>query len=356
MKLTLRAWLHNLPLSRPYRLSFATLDKFETIYVALEGEGKSGFGEITPLPWYGGETVAQAELALAEAGKELAAGGPFAEVTAQMAAKYPMTASGLACAFETWGEGQDKAFRTPLSVAPPLAALCAGDSPASMTTEAKRLIGAGYCVFKLKAGRSPEFEESLVRAAIKELPAGGSMRLDANQAYSPADALELCRRLEDLGSLAMLEQPFKAEMWSECETLASATSFPLMMDESIWSSADISRAKDCGAKYVKLKLCKHPGMAATAALVEEAQRLGLGVVFGNGVQTALGNHLEARTHINCGLTTAAEANGFLKVREHPFQSAMSVTGGTIVDQGIEVNSENLATGRLVAEVVVNTVA
>ncbi|MHB8068883.1 MAG: mandelate racemase/muconate lactonizing enzyme family protein [Desulfobaccales bacterium] len=355
MKLTLRAWYHALPLRRPYRLSFATLEQFDTFYVALEGEGKFGLGEITPLPGYGGETVEGAARALAQAKTELAAGKPASEVWTQLAPDYPMTASGLACAFETWAEGE-KAFLAPLPAGVPLAGLCAGNTPAEMTSEAQRLVKEGYSVFKLKAGRAPETEEIMARAAARELPPGGSMRLDANQAYAYDDALELCRRLEDLGEMALLEQPFKPEMWAECARLTASTSFPIMLDESIWIKEEVSRAVEVGAKHVKLKLCKHPGLAANAALVAEAWRCGLGIIYGNGVQTALGNHLEARLHLRLGLSTATEANGFAKVQEHPFPSGLTVSQGQMVDQGLGVTIEALATGRLVAEAVVPGVA
>jgi L-alanine-DL-glutamate epimerase-like enolase superfamily enzyme len=145
-------------------------------------------------------------------------------------------------------------------------------------------------------------------------------------------------------------------MWSECERLTSSTSFPIMLDESIWTGEDISRAAACGAKHVKLKLCKHPGMAASVALIEEARRHGLGVVYGNGVQTALGNHLEARVHLTCGLSTAIEANGFVKVKDHPFPSRLEVSGGKLVDRGLGLVTGALTSGRVIVETVVPRVA
>jgi o-succinylbenzoate synthase len=351
LTLVFRAWHHALPLKRPYRLSFAVLERFETFYVALEGEGNTGFGEITPLPGYGGETVAEAKCALTEIAHELTVGAPVGEIIARLSPKHPFTASGLACAFETWSEGKDQAFAA-LPDDVPLAGLCAGDTPDEITAEARRLRERGYTVFKMKAGRPPEIEEALVRAASQELPQGGSLRLDANQAYSPDDAFELCERLEDLSAIALLEQPFKPDMWSECERLTSSTAFPIMLDESIWTAEDISRAAECGAQHVKLKLCKHPGAAASMALIEEARRHKLGIVYGNGVQTALGNHLEARVHLRCGLSTAIEANGFVKVKEHPYPSLLEVSGGKLVDGGIDVATRAMASGRLIAEAVV----
>ncbi|MFH1019874.1 MAG: enolase C-terminal domain-like protein [Pseudomonadota bacterium] len=352
MKLTFRAWHHSLPLQKPYRLSFAVLERFETIYVAVEGDGRTGYGEITPLPGYGGETVAEAISTLAGITRELSKGKAVDEISEQLTGRCPFTASGIICAFETWAEGETDAFLTPLPTEVLLAGLCAGDSPDAIAVEARRLIEAGFTVFKLKAGRSPQIEETLVRAAAAQLPPGGSLRLDANQAYSPKDALDLCRRLEDLGDMALLEQPFKPEMWSECAQLIAATTFPIMLDESIWTKADITRAVDCGAKHVKLKLCKHPGMTGTAEMLDDARRHGLGIVYGNGVQSAVGNHLEMRMHLQHGIPSAIEASGFAKVQSHPFRSGLTIRNGKIVDQGIDLTSASMATGRLVAEVVV----
>ncbi len=353
MKLKLRAWHHSLPLKKPYRLSFTVLKTFETLYIALEGEGRVGFGEITPLPGYGVETIELAISAVQEAARALSAGKPIEELSVELAHKYPFTASGLACAYETWVEGEAAAFATPLASSIPLAALCPGDTPEAIAAEARRLLDSGVTVLKLKAGRDPAMEESLVRAVAKELPPGttlpGTLRLDANQAYKPEAALELCRRLEDLGMIGLLEQPFNVEMWSETARLTSSTTFPIMLDESICEKDDIRRAQECGAKWVKLKLCKHPGMAATAGMIGDAYRRGLKLVFGNGVQTALGNHLENRVHLLSKLPTATEANGFAKVQEHPFQSRISIAGGNVVDHGLSITLNGLATGRLVAE-------
>lgn len=44
-----------------------------------------------------------------------------------------------------------------------------------------------------------------------------------------------------------------------------------------------------------------------------ASALGLAIVIGNGVQTAIGKHLELLLHCALRLASAAECNGFLKI-------------------------------------------
>ena len=128
-------------------------------------------------------------------------------------------------------------------------------------------------------------------------------------------------------------------------SLAAVSPVPLMLDESINTADDIDRAAALGVQYVKLKLCKHPGMAATLALVAASRRKGLRLVFGNGVQGALGNRLEARVQREGRIDSASEANGFLKVARSPFGEAMTARGGRLIDDGLGNPAAPFAVGQ-----------
>ena len=121
-----------------------------------------------------------------------------------------------------------------------------------------------------------------------------------------------------------------------------------MLDEFINDAEDIDRAAALGVHYVKLKLCKHPGMAATEALIARASAKGLKLVFGNGVQGALGNRLEARVHREAGIVSASEANGFLKVAHSPFGESMTAHRRPLIDAGLGNPEMPFGTGRLLS--------
>ena len=53
-------------LHTPYVLSFGTVEQLDTYYVMVEGGGRVGFGEITPLPGYSDESAETVEAALAD--------------------------------------------------------------------------------------------------------------------------------------------------------------------------------------------------------------------------------------------------------------------------------------------------
>ena len=336
-------------LAKPYHLSFDVLNRFDVFYVLMEDEDTFGIGEITPLPGYGHETPADIVRAVGVFGKWIREGLGLQDSASELWGKAPFTASGIACAIETLAPAPDQWFETPAPCHADLVALCPGTTPEEAGMSAERLAGEGYRTLKMKVGGlSPKDDAERVKAAAEHLTAGVRLRLDANQALSMEPARMFCDALEDVaGSIEYLEQPFGREAWTLHEELASAVSVPIMLDESIWSLEDVRRAADCGARAVKLKLCKHPGMKGTRDMVAEVRRLGLDVVYGNGVQSALGNHLEMISYCEAKLTTAFEGNGFLKPVCSPIPHTFSVRGGKLMDGGLRDVRGSLRAGKVV---------
>jgi L-Ala-D/L-Glu epimerase len=336
-------------LARPYHLSFDVLNHFDVFYVLMEDGMSFGIGEITPLPGYGSETPDDVERSVAIFGKWIREGRGLKDSVSELWEKAPFTASGIACAIETLEPKVDRWFGAPAPCQANLAALCAGVTAEEAGMSAELLVGEGYRTLKMKVGGlDPKDDAGRVKAAAANLGEAGTLRLDANQSLSMEQALVFCDALEGvLESIECLEQPFGRDAWGLHEELSSSVSLPIMFDESVWSLEDVRRAADSGARAVKFKLCKHPGMKGTRDMVSEARRLGLDVVYGNGVQSALGNHLEMISYCDSGLTTAFEGNGFLKPVCSPIPHAFSVRGGRLTDGGLRDVRDSLRTGKIV---------
>lgn len=335
-KMRLEAFGYRAELSKPYRLSFGTLDAFDTVYLAVSGSGRIGVGEITPLPGYNEETIEQVWTTLRQLplGRECAL-FELEEAVASVPESMPSVASGLACALETWFTGTENSFSTAIPTSIPLALLCDAKTPDGMEKEAARLVKEGAVCLKIKITTFPVDEEvARIKAASSAIdPSKVSIRLDANQGMNEEAALALCRGLSGL-PIAHLEQPFASDAWDAHRRLTENATIKLMLDESIVHAPDLDRAVAVGACAVKMKLCKHPGMASARELMEKAMGMGLEVVFGNGVQTEIGNHLEARVYSDVGLKTAAEFNGFAKISKPAFTHLLRVSNGMFLDEGI----------------------
>jgi o-succinylbenzoate synthase len=319
-----------LPLTRPYELPFGTVKAFETFVVRAEQDGQIGWGEITPLPGYGAETVDHVTTILRVLEGASASSLTPADLIAQYSLLSPMTVSGLITAIEmATNQAFADCFQIGIGDTVPCVALVGGNDPETVGSEAIQKTNAGFTTLKMKIGQnSPETDVLRVKAVLAMAGPDVKVRLDANQQLSRNAATEILMAL-DGEAIELFEQPFPPNQDQLMRELAKVSSIPLMLDESIWESKDIERAAALGVGLVKLKLCKHPGPTACLERLRQAQDLGLQVVFGNGVQSAIGNRMELQLYQMANLKMAIESNGFAKMASLAEMSGMTLEGGGI---------------------------
>ncbi len=95
-------------------------------------------------------------------------------------------------------------------------------------------LAAGFTTLKLKIGAIDfEAELALIKAIRKEYSSKEiALRVDANGAFEPVQALEKLKRLSDY-ELHSIEQPIKPQQWQEMATLCSNTPLPIALDEEL---------------------------------------------------------------------------------------------------------------------------
>jgi len=93
---------------------------------------------------------------------------------------------------------------------------------------------AGFTTIKLKIG-AIDFDTEIEllkyirnRYSVNEI----ELRVDANGAFSPSNALEKLKRLSDL-QIHSIEQPIKANQWQEMARLCKKTPLPIALDEEL---------------------------------------------------------------------------------------------------------------------------
>ena len=338
MDISFSVFFKSIPLIKPYNLSFGPIKTFDTFYViakSLESKNEIGIGEITPLPGYNHETVASVTKSLNTMVRRIQGGEPVSVVLSSLMEKAPFAVSGVTVATELLCRYSEMTGKS-LSKSIPLAALCDAPTPVMMGRRAVELCSQGFSTLKLKVGQHNITDElARVRSVASSVSSGVFVRLDANQCYNFNQALQLCKGLEGVDNVSFLEQPFKFDQWNATEKLIKETTLPIMLDESIWTELDVDRATNIGARFVKFKLCKHCGIEGSLDLIRKAKSNKMGIIYGNGVQTALGNHYEAIIHEQADIQTATEGNGFLKVQDPVFRGAMSMEKGCLSDQGLD---------------------
>ncbi|HBK72394.1 MAG TPA: o-succinylbenzoate synthase [Flavobacteriaceae bacterium] len=103
-----------------------------------------------------------------------------------------------------------------------------------MKQQIKEKLKLGFTVIKLKIGAIDfDAEIELLKSIRKEFSSNEiELRVDANGAFSPNDALEKLKRLSDF-DLHSIEQPIKAKQWSDMADLCDKTPLPIALDEEL---------------------------------------------------------------------------------------------------------------------------
>jgi L-alanine-DL-glutamate epimerase-like enolase superfamily enzyme len=154
------------------------------------------------------------------------------------------------------------------------------DAPDRMAEEAKAAVGKGFSILKIKVGGDPE--EDLRRVAEIRGAVGPdvSLRLDANQAWSPKEAVALIRRIERYQP-ELVEQPVPAEDFEGLGWVRARVDTPIMADESLRSPEDALRLISCGAvDMFNIKLLKCGGLHPARRIAALASAAGIECMMG----------------------------------------------------------------------------
>ena len=122
-----------------------------------------------------------------------------------------------------------------------------------------------------------------------------SIRLDANAAWSPAEAKGAIEALERF-EIDYVEQPVATlEEMSQLRRLLGTSPIGLAADEVVRKTHQLDQVRDAGCDVVIVKPSPLGGFAHTMRLAQEAHESGLEVVVSSGLESSAG--LSQATHV-----------------------------------------------------------
>ena len=157
--------------------------------------------------------------------------------------------------------------------------------PPLLVQRAEAAVAAGYRKIKLKI--QPGQDVEFVRAVRHALGPDIEVMVDANAAYTIADAAHL--RLLDEFALIMLEQPLGADDLIQLAELQRQMTTPICLDESITT---IDRARDMIAlksgQIINIKPGRVGGFAASIGIHDICRDAGIPVWCGGMLESGVG--------------------------------------------------------------------
>lgn len=183
------------------------------------------------------------------------------------------------------------------------------DTPEKMAEKARQI--AHYPIIKVKLGSE---DDVACIAAVREARPDAKIRVDANAAWSPEEAV---RRIEALGPyhLEMVEQPTPTTDVSGMGFVQARVDVPIVADESVQTLADVEALAEAGVQGINLKLMKVGGLAPAIAMLRRAQALGMRIMLGCMVETSLGT--TAMAHLS-GFAEWVDLDAPLLIANDPF--------------------------------------
>jgi L-Ala-D/L-Glu epimerase len=123
---------------------------------------------------------------------------------------------------------------------------------------------------------------TIVRMAREECPQA-RLVVDANQAWSFQLLQQLMPQLQEAG-VELIEQPLARGKDEQLQGFASL--IPIAADESCTDSSSLQALAGC-YQYINIKLDKCGGLTEALSMVQDAKKLGLGLMVGNMCGTSL---------------------------------------------------------------------
>lgn len=300
---------YRLPLLRPWVSARGGFAVREGWLVRLETDaGLTGYGDCAPLPQAGTETLECAAARLAAMAAELAGMAPQAALDSldAGAADAPAARCGLETALLDVLAQQAglplARWLNPLSSSSVKINAVIGALDREAVARALAAAEAGHAVLKLKVGVfPPKAELARLRDLAASLPVGAALRLDANRAWSEAEAGAFLGRLAGL-PVESVEDPLADPGLEGLQRLQAGVPFPLAVDESLLALGVDALLARRPVRRIVLKPMVLGGLRPALALAHRAREAGMECVVTTTVDSAVG--VRAALHL-----AAAVANG-----------------------------------------------
>lgn len=156
------------------------------------------------------------------------------------------------------------------------------EDPDTMARHAAEAAASGYRILKIKLGADAELDRVRLRA-VREAAPGATLRLDANQGWTPEEAVRLIDTLVADGlPIELIEQPVAKDDLEGLRRVTRASEVPIMADESLASVADAEHLAALRAcDLFNIKLAKAGGIRAALGIADVARDAGIGCLIGS---------------------------------------------------------------------------
>lgn len=348
------------PLRVPFETALRRVDRVEdTVIQLLTDEGLSGFGEAPPTAVITGDTRGAIEGAICEVLRPLLLGrDPLdREENCRLVERALVhnTSAKAACDMALWdlhgralGQpvyrmlgGNARTIETDLTISV--------KAPEEMAKDAAEAVARGYDTLKIKVGADPSLDVARLCAVRAAVGPAVRLRIDANQAWRPRQAVRILNEMQAKGlDLELVEQPVPAWDLDGLAFVTRSSDVPVLADESVFSPEDALKILNRhAADMINIKLMKCGGLTGALRIVSACGIYGVECMLGCMLEAKIS--VNAAVHLACarrGTITRIDLDGPGLCREDPILGGAVFEGRRItVSDAPGLGIEGIAEGR-----------
>jgi len=319
MKITrVRLGRISVPLCTPFKTALRTVNSVEDVIVEIHTDcGAVGYGEAPPTGAITGDTTGAIIGAIQDHISKTIVGmdvDDFEDVLQKVQKSIVGNTSAKAAVdmalWDLYGQlyklpvyklmgGARKQIATDITISV--------NDPEIMVRDSLIALERGYDCLKMKVGINPQMDVARLKAVRQAVGNDITIRIDANQAWTPKQAVKILNAMQEQGlQIELVEQPVAAHDLEGLKYVTDRSYVPVLADESVYSPGDAATILRMGAAdLLNIKLMKCGGLYNALKICSLAE------VY--GVECMIGCMLEAKISVNAAVHLACAKKVITKV-------------------------------------------
>lgn len=340
MKITkIRLGRISVPLRTPFKTALRSVNSVEDVIVEIHTDcGKVGFGEAPPTGVITGDTTLsiigaiQDHIGKTILGRDVEELEPLLQaVQGCIVGNSSAKAAVDMALWDLYGQiygipvykllgGGRKQIVTDITISV--------NDPETMARDAIRALDRGYDCLKMKVGVNPTLDVQRLKAVREAVGSDITIRIDANQAWTPKQAVKILNAMQEQGlDIELVEQPVQAHDFEGLKYVTERSFVPVLADEAVFSPENAMTILKMGAAdLINIKLMKCGGIYNALKIASAAEVYGVECMIGCMLEAKIS--VNAAVHLACArnIITRVDLDGPVLCSEDP------ILGGAVFDE------------------------
>lgn len=332
-----------IPLKEPFVISLGPITHVQNIIVVIEtDEGFRGFGECSPYMTINGESMDTCFIVGQYLARALIGKNPLAhEANMEIMDRVIYGNSSIKSAFDIalfdiaaqaadtplyqyLGGKKNKVLQTDMTISI--------GSVEKMKRDAIKFQQQGFPFIKVKLGTILEEDVARIKAIREGIGNEIPLRIDANQGWPDADyAIRVLKALESY-NIEHCEEPIPRWQFMDLAKISSATSIPIMADESCGDHHDAERLIRLGnCSMFNIKLGKSSGFVKALKIIQLAEKADIHLQIGGFMESRLGMTAAAHLAYTHDLIQHCDFDTPLMFTEDPVKDGIQYKANGVIE-------------------------